>query len=141
MMAWKPKIIAFTCWCSNSGVDQAGFEGFKYPSNLVTLRVPCSAIVNPSLVIKAFEEGADAVLITACKPFELRRIAPSRITAARVSLLRRLLKTVGIEESRVRILWISSNEGEVFAKEVSEIVGEIEKLGPLDLRRKMLEQL
>ena len=139
-MTWKPKIIAFTCWCSSSGVDQAGFEGFKYPPNVLTIRVPCSAVVNPSLVVKALEEGADAVLLTACKPTELRRIAPSRITEARVSLLRRLLKTVGVEEERVRILWISSNEGGVFSREVSKIVSEVEKLGPLNLRRRMLEQ-
>ncbi|MEM2611106.1 MAG: hydrogenase iron-sulfur subunit [Thermoproteota archaeon] len=140
MVAWKPKIIAFTCWCSSSGVDQAGFEGFKYPANVLTVRVPCSAIVNPSIVVKALEEGADAVLLTACKPVELRKIAPSRITEARVSLLRRLLKTVGVEEERVRILWISSNEGGVFANEVSRIVEEIERLGPLNLRGRMLEQ-
>lgn len=140
-MAWKPKVIAFTCWCSSSGVDQAGFEGFKYPANMLTIRVPCSALVSPSLVVKALEEGADAVLLTACKPSELRRIAPSRITEARVSLLRSLLKTIGIEEDRVRILWVSSNEGGVFASEVSRIVSEIEKLGPLSLRERMIEQL
>ncbi|MEM2608533.1 MAG: hydrogenase iron-sulfur subunit [Thermoproteota archaeon] len=140
MVAWKPKIIAFTCWCSSSGVDQAGFEGFKYPASVLTVRVPCSAIVNPSIVVKALEEGADAVLLTACKPAELRKIAPSRITEARVSLLRRLLKTVGVEEDRVRILWISSNEGGVFASEVSRIVDEVEKLGPLNLRGKILGQ-
>ncbi|MEM3712242.1 MAG: hydrogenase iron-sulfur subunit [Thermoproteota archaeon] len=139
-MVWKPKIIAFTCWCSSSGVDQAGFEGFKYPVNVMTVRVPCSALVNPSLVVKAFEKGADAVLLTACKPVELRKIAPSRITEARIGLLRRLLKKVGVEEDRVRILWISSNEGGVFASEVSRIVEEVEKLGPLNLRGRMLEQ-
>lgn len=138
-MAWKPKIIAFTCWCSSSGVDQAGFEGMKYPPNVLTIRVPCSAIINPSLVIKAFEKGADAVLLTACRPSELRRIAPSRLTESRVSLLRRLLKTVGVEEDRLRILWISSNEAGLFSSEVSRIVGEIEKLGPLDIGGRMVE--
>jgi len=140
-MAWKPKVLVFTCWCSSSGVDQAGFEGFKYPANVFTVKVPCSALVSPSLIIKAFEEGADAVLLTACKPSELRKIAPSRITEARVSLVRRLLKTIGFEEERVRILWISSNEGRFFADEVLRIVNKIEKMGPLDLRGKMIDKL
>jgi len=139
-MVWKPRIVAFTCWCSNSGVEEAGLEGFKYPANVLTIRVPCSALVNPSLVVKAFEEGADAVLLTACKPVELRRVAPSRITEARISLLKALLKTVGVGEDRVRILWISSDEGSVFAEEVSRIVKEVEKLGPLNLRERMLEE-
>jgi coenzyme F420-reducing hydrogenase delta subunit len=138
---WKPKIIAFTCWCSSSGVDQAGFEGLKYPSNVLTIRVPCSALVNPSLVVKAFEKGADAVLLTACRPSELRRVAPSRLTESRVSLLRKLLKTVGVEEDRLRILWISSNEASLFSREVSRIVDEVEKLGPLNIGGRMVEQV
>ncbi|MGB9718599.1 MAG: hydrogenase iron-sulfur subunit [Thermoproteota archaeon] len=139
-MAWKPRIIVFTCWCSGSGVDQAGFEGFTYPPNFLTIRVPCSAIINPSLIVKAFEKGADTVLVTACRPSELRSVAPSRITEARVSLLRRLLKTIGVEEDRLRILWISSNEGGLFSREVSRILGEVERLGPLNIGGRMVEQ-
>jgi F420-non-reducing hydrogenase iron-sulfur subunit len=137
---WKPKVIVFTCWCSNSGIDQAGFEGLQYPSNVLTVRVSCSALINPSIIVKALEKGADAVLITACKPTELRRVAPSRIAEARISILRRLLKTVGVEEDRVRILWISSNEGSLFSREVSKIVGEVEEMGPLNLRGRLIEQ-
>lgn len=140
-MAWKPKIIAFTCWCSSSGVDQAGFKGLKYPPNVLTIRVPCSALINPSLVVKAFEKGADAVLLTACRPSELRRVAPSRLIESRVSLLRRLLKTVGVEEDRLRILWVSSNEAGIFSSEVSRIVDEVEKLGPLNIGGRMVEQV
>lgn len=135
------KIIAFTCWCSNSGVEQAGIEGLKYPTNVLPVRVPCSALISPSLVVKAFEKGADAVLLTACKPSELRRIAPSRLTEARVSLLRRLLKTIGVEEDRLRVLWISSNEGNLFSNEVSRIVEEVEKLGPLNMGGERIEQV
>ncbi|MBO3831884.1 MAG: hydrogenase iron-sulfur subunit [Candidatus Brockarchaeota archaeon] len=139
-MAWKPRVIAFTCWCSSSGVDQAGFEGFKYPPNVLTIRVPCSALINPSLIVKAFEKGADAVLVTACRPSELRRVAPSRVTEARVSLLRRLLRAIGIDEDRLRILWISSNEGGLFSREVSRILEEVEGLGPLNIGGRMVEQ-
>jgi len=140
-LAWKPRIIVFTCWCSSSGVDQAGFEGFKYPSNVLTVRVPCSAIINPSLIVKAFEKGADAVFVTACRPSELRRVAPSRITEARVSLLRRLLKTIGVDEDRLRILWISSNEGGLFSREVSRMIRRVEELGPLNIGGRMVEQV
>ncbi|MBO3808133.1 MAG: hydrogenase iron-sulfur subunit [Candidatus Brockarchaeota archaeon] len=139
-MAWKPRVILFTCWCSSSGVDQAGFEGFTYPPNVLTVRVPCSALINPSLIVKAFEKGADAVLVMACRPSELRRVAPSRVTEARVSLLRRLLRTIGVDEDRLRILWISSNEGGLFSREVSRILGEVEGLGPLNIGGRMVEQ-
>lgn len=139
-MAWTPRIIVFTCWCSSSGVDQAGFEGFTYPPNVLTVRVPCSAVINPSLIVKAFEKGSDAVLVTACRPSGLRRVAPSRVTEARVSLLRRLLRTIGVDEDRLRILWISSNEGGLFSREVSRILEEIKELGPLNIGGSMVEQ-
>jgi len=130
----EPKIVAFMCWCSSSGADQAGVEKINYPAGVTPVRIPCSALLGPELVIKAFEDGADGVIVSACKPSDMRRVAPSRLTEARLEILRSLLGEVGIEGERLQMAWISSQEGAKFAEQVSKAAESIAALGPSKLR-------
>lgn len=61
---WEPKIVAFSChWCAYAGADLAGLNRIQYPPNVRLLRVPCSSRVKPEFVLRAFQKGADAVLV------------------------------------------------------------------------------
>jgi hypothetical protein len=50
----------------------------------------------------------------------------------RFLLLRRVLKGMGIEPERVKLVWASAAEGARFASETTLFVEEIRKLGPLN---------
>ena len=59
-----PKIITFACnWCAYSAADLAGINRLEYPPNMRIIRVMCSGRVNPNFILKAFEMGADGVLV------------------------------------------------------------------------------
>ena len=59
------KIVGFcSTWCSYAGADLAGVSRLPYPTNIRILRVPCSSRVNPQLIIRAFQRGADGVLVS-----------------------------------------------------------------------------
>lgn len=61
---FEPKIITFACnWCAYSAADLAGVSRMQYPPNLRIIRVMCSGRVNPNFILKAFEQGADGVLV------------------------------------------------------------------------------
>jgi coenzyme F420-reducing hydrogenase delta subunit len=61
----EPKLVAFLCnWCSYAGADLAGTSRMQYLPNVRIIRVPCSGRVDPLFVIKAFEMGADGVLVS-----------------------------------------------------------------------------
>jgi len=61
---FEPKIVAFLCnWCSYAGADLAGTSRAKYPPNVRVIRVMCSGRVDPTFVVKAFQLGADGVLV------------------------------------------------------------------------------
>jgi len=61
---FDPKIIAFCCnWCSYPAADAAGANRFQYPANVRIIRVMCGGRVKPSFVLKAFEMGADGVMV------------------------------------------------------------------------------
>ena len=63
-MSFEPKIVGFLCnWCSYAGADLAGTSRKKYAPNVRVIRVMCSGRVEPGFILKAFEQGADGVLV------------------------------------------------------------------------------
>jgi coenzyme F420-reducing hydrogenase delta subunit len=124
------EVIAFLCWCSYSGADRAGVERAEYSPHVLPIRVPCTALVDPALVVKCFERGASGVIISACKPSDLRHASPSKITEERVRVIRALLESVGVEGERLRLIWISAPEGLKFAEEVNRCAEELAGMGP-----------
>jgi F420-non-reducing hydrogenase iron-sulfur subunit len=61
---FSPKIITFACnWCAYSAADLAGVSRFQYPPTMRIIRVMCSGRINPNFVLKAFQGGADGVLV------------------------------------------------------------------------------
>ena len=127
-------VVSFLCnWCSYEGADTAGCARLPYPANIRVVRVMCSGRVEPYLVLKAFRDGASGVLILGCHPGECHYKTGNFKTVRRVLLLKQLLRQFGIEEERVRLDWVSANEGEKFAKVAQEMVETVTKLGPLTL--------
>jgi len=129
---YQPTIVAFCCnWCSYAGADLAGTTRLQYPSNVRIIRVMCSGRVDPVFVLRAFELGADGVLVAGCHPADCHYINGNDKAAMRGSFLSALLEDAGIEPQRFRLEWIAGSEGQKFARVVREMVGELEQLGPI----------
>jgi F420-non-reducing hydrogenase iron-sulfur subunit len=63
-MDYEPKIIGFTCnWCTYAAADLAGVSRMQYPPNIRLVRVMCSGMVHPRLVVEALTLGADGVMV------------------------------------------------------------------------------
>jgi len=63
-MPFEPTIVAFLCnWCAYTGADLAGTSRMKYKPNVRVIRVMCSGRVEPAFVLKAFQQGADGVMV------------------------------------------------------------------------------
>jgi F420-non-reducing hydrogenase iron-sulfur subunit len=61
---FEPKIIGFLCnWCAYAGGDLAGIMRFQYPPNIRPIRVMCSGMVPPNIVVEALTKGADGVIV------------------------------------------------------------------------------
>lgn len=63
-MDHESKIIGFTCnWCTYAAADLAGVSRMQYPPNIRLVRVMCSGMVHPRLVVEALTLGADGVMV------------------------------------------------------------------------------
>ena len=128
---WEPKIIAFLCnWCSYAGADLAGVSRLQYPPNTRVIRVPCSSRINPLLILKALQHGADGILVSGCHPGDCHYISGNYVARRKFAILNNLLDYLGIEKGRVHFAWVSAAEGKRFAELVDDVTEEVRALGP-----------
>jgi len=128
---YEPLIVAFCCyWCAYTGADLAGTSRLEYPANIRIIRVQCSGMVHPNLVIDALTKGADAVMIIGCHPGDCHYLEGNLRAKARADAIEVMLEDFGLEPDRFRLEWVSAAEAPRFAEVVSEVVGKVRKLGP-----------
>ncbi len=141
MSRFEPVIIGFLCnWCSYTGADLAGVARLQYPPNLRPIRVMCSGMVSPDLVMEAFLNGADGVVVMGCHPGECHYLEGNTRAAARAEVISLVLNNMGIHTDRFELRWISSAEASVFAKLITEFTIRIQKLGPQLVQKNNLVQ-
>jgi F420-non-reducing hydrogenase iron-sulfur subunit len=129
--AWEPTLVGFLCnWCSFAGADMAGTSRISYPPALRIIRVPCTGRVDPLFVAKAFQQGADGVLVAGCHPGDCHYAEGNYHMRRRYAMLRELLDFLGVERERFRLEWVSASEGKKFARVVSEFTAQVQALGP-----------
>jgi coenzyme F420-reducing hydrogenase delta subunit/ferredoxin len=128
---FSPKIVAYVCnWCTYLGADLAGTARLEYPPNVRIIRLPCTGRIDTNLVVKAFEIGADAVLVSGCHPGDCHYTAGNYHARRRWMLFRDLLDVVGFDMRRIHFTWISAAEGKKFQTVITEVTEQARALGP-----------
>ncbi|KPL25423.1 MAG: methyl-viologen-reducing hydrogenase subunit delta [Phycisphaerae bacterium SM1_79] len=128
---YEPIVIAFCCnWCSYAGADLAGVSRQQYPPNLRIIRVMCSGMVHPNLVIDALTKGADGVLMCGCHPGDCHYLEGNLRAENRKEAIDLMLEDFGLEPERFRLEWVSASEGPRFAEVVREMTETVRSLGP-----------
>ena len=127
---FTPKIVAFCCnWCSYAGADLAGSSRLSYPAEVKIIRVPCSCRGNPMFILRAFERGADGVILCGCHPGDCHYSTGNYYARRRMALLFRMLEFMGVERERVRVEWVSAAEGAKFSATMNDFVATVRALG------------
>ena len=62
---FEPQIIAFCChYCAYAAADLAGSLRLEYPTSIKIIELPCSGKLDVLYVLRAFEDGADGVIVS-----------------------------------------------------------------------------
>ena len=129
--SFEPIVLCFACqWCSYGAADLAGVSRIQYPPNVRILRVPCSGRVDVLHIVKAFQNGADGVIVTGCHIGDCHYIDGNVKARDRVDVMKKSLGALGIDPERLEIGFASSSEGQKFATTMTNFVEKIRKLGP-----------
>ena len=127
---WTPKIVAFCCnWCSYAGADLAGNNRLDYPANVKIIRIPCSCRLNPLFILRAFQRGADGVILCGCHPGDCHYSTGNYFARRRMTLLMSMLEFMGVDKNRFRVEWVSAAEGARFAEVMNKFVADVTALG------------
>jgi F420-non-reducing hydrogenase iron-sulfur subunit len=86
--------------------------------------------VNPIYVLKAFEGGADGVLVAGCNYVDCHYLNGPVKCDTMFGRLKRMVRTLGLEEERLRRELISTSEGVIFARVIQEMVDQLKRLDP-----------
>jgi heterodisulfide reductase subunit A len=130
----RPRVLALLCeWSGYAAADLAGVERRQYSANVRILRVGCAARFDPYLVLWAFLQGADGVLLGGCDPGMCHYTEGNMWAAKRMETLHDLLKGAGFDTRRLGLRWFRPDDAEQFVEVVRKFVEEVEYLGPTTL--------
>lgn len=128
---FEPLIVGFCCnWCSYAGADLAGVSRIQYSTSLRIIRVMCTGMIHPNLVIDALTKGADGVLICGCHIGDCHYREGNLRAEKRVEAINLMLEDFGMEPERFRLEWVSAAEGPRFAQVVQEFTEQVKTVGP-----------
>jgi F420-non-reducing hydrogenase iron-sulfur subunit len=110
----------------------AGVSRLQYTTEARLIRVMCSGRVALEFVLRAFSNGMDGVFIGGCRLNECNYITHGNYHALNMVLLcRKIMEHIGLNPDRLRIEFMSSAEGILFAEVMSEFGNKVKELGPL----------
>jgi len=104
----------------------------SYAPDIRIVRVMCTGRIDLSFLLRAFQNGADGVIIGGCWPGECHYVTEGNYDAlGNLYLARKLLAHVGLNPDRLRLEWIAASEGSRFAEVMSDFAETVGTLGPL----------
>ncbi len=121
----KPKITLF--YCINAFMESAPvFEG----CTIKTIKMACSSMTKDIFLLKAFEAGADAVLVFACPEKQCRYVEGGIRARKRIEWTKHLLDETGIDGRRLAIFNTDIKDRKTAGKIIRETIELINELGP-----------
>ena len=133
MQDFEPKIVAFVCnWCTYAGADLTGTSRIKYSANVKIIRFPCTGRIDFMILMKAFENGADGIIVSGCHPNDCHYSTGNFHARRRWIVFRNLLNFTGIDTERIQFSWVSAAEGFKWADVVNNTVKKIKEIGPYE---------
>ncbi|NIS78902.1 MAG: hydrogenase iron-sulfur subunit [Anaerolineales bacterium] len=110
----------------------SGVSRLQYSTETRLIRVMCSGRVDLEYVLRAFSNGMDGVFIGGCRFNECNYITHGNYDALNMVLLcRRILEHIGLNPDRLRIEFMSSADGNLFAEIMGQFGSKVKTLGPL----------
>jgi coenzyme F420-reducing hydrogenase delta subunit len=135
---FEPKLVAFVCnWCTYTGADLAGTSRLEMAPNVRIIRLPCTGRIDTLFILKAFERGADGVIVSGCHPADCHYTSGNYHARRRFALFRELADFMGLDMRRVTFAWVSASEGAKWADVVNETTSRVRALGPYRIYREL----
>ena len=128
-------VVVFACnWDGLSCVEAAAQKGLRYPASVKVVRVNCLSRMHSGLILKAFELGANGVMLLGCNPGNCHFEIDAELIEREYEKTRNILGLLGLREERLALTRLPGGDGPGFVKQVNDFIAGIEQTEPATSR-------
>jgi coenzyme F420-reducing hydrogenase delta subunit len=132
----SPALVLFTCTHNPHGALQIlGMNRMARPGGFIPFRVPCAGSIHEAMLLKAFQMGADGVMVLGCPEGRCHFRNGNDIMRKNVNRARQILEGLGIAKERLRMSLVAPEDYEELHRLLVDFHREMQSLGPTPLRR------
>lgn len=102
-------------------------SGLHYPASVKVVRVSCLSRIHAGLIIKAFEFGADGVMLLGCESGSCHFGSDSEYIAKEYEKVQNILDILGIWKGKLALVQLPAFDGHQFVTQLMKFLDEIEQ--------------
>jgi len=125
---FKPVITIFHCINTFSEAEALDLSGDN--CEIRSVKLACSSMVKDVFLLRAFEAGADAVVVFACPEGECRYISGNLRAGKRVERVKGLLDEIGLDRRRLALFNIATGDTDAVKQATDDTLEVLKQLGP-----------
>ncbi|MBE0480840.1 MAG: hydrogenase iron-sulfur subunit [Dehalococcoidia bacterium] len=123
-----PALVVFACnWDGLSCIEAAAQSGLTYPPSVQLVKVSCLSRIQQGFILKAFEFGADGVVLLGCDPKSCEFGTDQALLDRECEKARTVMTMLGIDEGRLIRCHLGRGDGQAFVRLVKDFMHDIEK--------------
>jgi coenzyme F420-reducing hydrogenase delta subunit len=126
---FKPKITLFHCinaFAESTPSPLSGGDDFE----IKIIRLPCSSMVKDVFLLRAFEAGADAVVVLVCLEGQCKYVEGNIRAKKRVQWVKNLMDEIGLDGRRLALSNISAGDKKATSLIIQKTLKDLSTLGP-----------
>ena len=126
---FQPKITLFHCVNAFGDGDELSLIGNK-TCEIKTVKMACSSMVKDVFLLRAFEAGADGVIVLVCPEGQCRYVEGNIRAKKRVAWVRNLLDDIGLDGRRLSLTNMAAGDKAAATRTVDDVAKKLAELGP-----------
>jgi len=107
----------------------------QYPPYVKIIRTPCTGRLEVEYYMRAFENGADGVIVAGCEEGSCHFKEGNLVAKRRVNYARKILEESGLEIDRLKMVNVGASDAPRFVEVMKDMIENIRKLGPAKIKK------
>jgi len=126
---FKPKITLFHCINAFTEITDSPLSS-RDDFEIKFIKLPCSSMVKDVFLLRAFEAGADGVVVLVCPEGQCRYVEGNIRAKKRVAWVQNLLDDIGIDGRRLSLSNIAAGDTAAATQIIDDVLKNLAELGP-----------
>lgn len=123
-------IIVFVCnWDGLTCIEAAAQKRLTFPASVKIIRVSCLSRVHTGLILKAFELGANGVMLLGCDSKSCHFGIEEELIDRNYTGAQGIMKLLGLNSDRLTLVRLPHGDGAGFIKRINQFAEQFSSVG------------